>query len=647
STGARLMSAEEAQRRRVFLQAAAAADGEELSESFRIRLPSGEVRTIRARAALRIDQRTGHERLIGTVQDITAQARLQEAQALLSQVVQSATSAIYTLDPNRLVTSWNPACERLFGYTAEEMVGSDLWRLIPDQDDAIDRQRRDRSNALLLSGEIETAVYEVRRVRKDGVLVDVEITWSALRDSSGEIVGTVVNVRDITDVKRDAARVAHLATHDGLTGLLNRNGFEEELEAALAKGAAGTLVMLDLDNFKYVNEAYGHKVGDALVAELAVTMADCLRGRDVMARLGGDEFCVLVPGALERGKALADRLLEAVRDHVMVVGDTPLRTTASIGVISFGPRAGVEATALLADADRAMYTSKEAGRDRITLLSAADRERARQSMMSAGEHLIRDALAHDRFELFVQPIVNLATGMMTHCEVLLRLRSATGELIMPGEFLPGAERLGLIHLIDFWVIERAIMEAARHPDLTFEINLSGATIDGTGVENFIGCRLQEYGVEPSRIVFELTETAAVNNLPRARELAASLSELGCRFAIDDFGAGFSTFYYLKHFPAMYVKIDGEFMNDPHSRMDELVIESIVRIGRAVGKLTIAEYVSDAAALDRARSLGVDYGQGYFFSKPFPIAELADAPRKYLDLTPGMGRQQPLYVHMPS
>jgi EAL domain-containing protein (putative c-di-GMP-specific phosphodiesterase class I) len=224
---------------------------------------------------------------------------------------------------------------------------------------------------------------------------------------------------------------------------------------------------------------------------------------------------------------------------------------------------------------------------------------------------------------------------MSHCEVLLRMRGPDGELVSPGAFLPTAERLGIIRSIDFWVIEHAFAEAARYPDLTFELNLSGGTIDDAGLESFISSQLQSHAVDPSRIVFELTETAAVSNLARARELAHRLSDIGCEFAIDDFGAGFSTFYYLKHFPAKYVKIDGEFMNEPQSRMDELVIESIVRIGREVGKLTIAEYVADRAAMERARALGVDYGQGYFFAKPFPVRHLSGMPRKFLDVRNGL------------
>jgi EAL domain-containing protein (putative c-di-GMP-specific phosphodiesterase class I) len=257
----------------------------------------------------------------------------------------------------------------------------------------------------------------------------------------------------------------------------------------------------------------------------------------------------------------------------------------------------------------------------------------REQLNHSSEHMIHSALDNDQFELYVQPIVDLRDGLMTHCEVLLRL-GIDGAVIAPGEFLPAAERLGLIHLIDRWVIDRAFALASQHDDLIFELNLSGATIDDEHLAGYVADRLRAHGTDPGSIVFEITETAAVGNIAKARELAHRVSQLGCTFAIDDFGTGFSTFYYLKHFPAQYIKIDGEFLSDRQSRMDDLVIESIVKIGRDLGKQTIAEYVSDEVRLERVRKLGVDYAQGFHFSKPFPIAQLAAFPRQLMPRVAG-------------
>ena len=644
SFGATITVPEDLDKRSAWLEAVESGDGEQLEETMRIRRPdNGEIRTLRARAALVVDPRSGRRRIAGTVWDVTDQARARHSEVLLSQVVQSAREAIITIDHDRVVTSWNPAAERLYGYSAEEMIGRTMEHLYPADVDESETFEVEERHRRLLRGDAYTDVYEARRQHKNGSVFDVEVRWSALRDSDDKIVGAVVSVRDVTEMKRDEARIAHLANHDAITGLLNRHGFESALEQTVARNEPGAVLMLDLDNFKYVNETHGHKLGDALVAELAGVLSRLLREHDILARLGGDEFCVIAaPATLDEAKTLADRLLLAIRGHTLDADGTAVHCTASIGVAGFEGNSA-RPLELMADVDRAMYASKEAGRDRVTLYTQADRTRARQSAQSAGEHMIRDALANDRFELYTQPIVNLTTGLMTHCEVLLRLRGADDEIILPGAFLPTAERLGLIHLIDHWVIDRALAVAAQHPDLTFEINLSGATIDDEHLEGYIARHLTKHGADPARIVFELTETAAVGNMTRARDLASALAELGCSFAIDDFGAGFSTFYYLKHFPARYVKIDGEFMKDPHSRLDELVIESIVRIGRDLGKLTIAEYVSDYAAMERVRALGVDYGQGYYFARPFPVSELASRPRKLLMQNVSVPAQ-PIYAH---
>jgi EAL domain-containing protein (putative c-di-GMP-specific phosphodiesterase class I) len=241
-------------------------------------------------------------------------------------------------------------------------------------------------------------------------------------------------------------------------------------------------------------------------------------------------------------------------------------------------------------------------------------------MRVSWEHQIRDALDNDGFELYCQPIVDLATGATTQAELLLRLHTSDG-VILPGVFLGAAERSGLIHAVDRWVIAKSIAAAAEHPGLKFEINLSGRTTDDELLPDFVAEQLVAHGADPSSIVFELTETAAIGNIGRARELARSLADIGCTFAIDDFGAGFSTFYYLKHFPALYLKIDGDFVRSPRSRTDELVIDSIVRIARDLGKKTIAEFVSDEATLRRMRELGVDYAQGFHIARPFPLADL--------------------------
>lgn len=609
--------------------------GEQLEEHLRLVLPDGSIRHILARALLEVDSDGTPLRYVGINHDYTLAARSTEMERLLSQIVMSTNEAIYTVNRDLEILSWNPGAERLYGYSAEEIIGQPLSKLYPHHSGTRSFQASDERRRRLLSGAIEFAEYEDVRLHKDGHLLHVSATLSPLRDHTGAIIGLVGVLHDISERRRTQAQLAYLSNNDPLTGLFNRKRFEEELANAATRARHGghevAVLMLDLDNFKYVNETYGHRVGDELVAQIAEVLAEHLAPSDVLARFGGDSFAVLVPGAdAPRARELTDELLAAIREHETDVNGRPLRVTASAGVVIFdGVQASVED--VLADVDRAMYQSKEKGRNRATLLEASDRGWVRDHQGHSIEHVIRSALAQDGFELFVQPIVSLCTGVMTHCEVLLRLRDGDG-VVAPGRFLPAAERLGLIHLIDRWVIDHAFALATAHPDLTFELNLSGATIDDTSLVRYVAEQLKRHGTNPERVVFELTETAAIGNMSTARAMASSLAALGCKFAIDDFGAGFSTFYYLKHFPSQYVKIDGQFLSTERNRTDDLLIESIVKISRALGKQTIAEYVCDQARMKRVQSLGVDYGQGYHFAAPFPCAQLASYPRQLLDPT---------------
>ena len=609
--------------------------GVEVEERLRLLLPDGSERPIVARAVLEVDAGGEPLRYIGTNQDRSVEARSQDTERLLSQIVMSTSEAIYTVDLELRVLTWNPGAERLYGYTAEEMIGQSLRLLYPENHDSRSWQESQQRRERLLAGDFEFEEYETVRRHKDGSPIQVAATTSPLRDDTGKIIGLVGALRDITERRRTEAQLAYLANNDPLTGLFNRSRFEEELTGISARArqcaCEAAVLMIDLDNFKYVNETYGHKAGDELVASIAEVIKSRLRPTDVLARFGGDSFgLVIIDTDTERARELAEGLLAAVREHEMEINGRAIRVTASIGVVMFdGIQASVED--VLADVDRAMYQSKEKGRNRVTVLQPSDRGWVRDHLNRSTEHVIRDALANDHFELFVQPIVELRTGYMTHCEALLRLRDGE-NIIPPVRFLPAAERLGLIHLIDRWVIDHGFELAAKHSDLIFELNLSGATIDDTSLVRYVADQLERHGTDPQRIVFELTETAAIGNMGKAREMARSLSDLGCKFAIDDFGAGFSTFYYLKYFPAQYVKIDGEFLSEKRNRTDDLVIESIVKIGRDLGKQTIAEYVSDESRLERVRSLGVDYGQGYHFAAPFPAHQLGDYPRRLLDVS---------------
>jgi diguanylate cyclase (GGDEF)-like protein/PAS domain S-box-containing protein len=561
--------------------------------------------------------------VIVTVRDLTDRIRAQQADARLAAIVQSASDAIYTFDLGWQITSWNPAAEKLFGYEAAAVLGRSVDELLTDDEITEEIPHRLRALADQTADPLDTA-----RHRRTGEMVDVSITMSAVHDAHDEVIGISAIARDISERRRTEGKLQYLASHDALTDLYNRPRFEEELEQACARAnrerTSGAVLLLDLDNFKQVNDTFGHQAGDQLLRAIATALVRRLRKSDILARLGGDEFAVLVaPSTLKEAAELAADLLSVVRNHAMSENGHPIATTASIGVVEFGVGAS-SCDLVLADVDRAMYASKGNGRDRATVYSHDQRPRGRAASRISWEHLIRDAFEHDRFELYCQPIIDLRTRRMTQCELLLRMRNGD-EVILPNAFLGVAERSGQIHAIDRWVIDRGIQLAAEHPDLRFEINLSGRTADDDELPAYIESVLETYNANPANLVFEVTETAAIGNIGRAQELARALSALGCRFALDDFGAGFSSFYYLKHLPVQYLKIDGDFVTAPRSRTDELVIESIVRIARDLGKHTIAKFVSDEETLDRLEELGVDYGQGIHVGRPFQTRELTGYP----------------------
>jgi diguanylate cyclase (GGDEF)-like protein/PAS domain S-box-containing protein len=594
------------------------ADGQSFEDVKRVVRPDGSVFLMRTQGEVVTDPEGNVVRMVGICEDVTDRVRAEEAQELLASIVRSSTDAIYTMTRAGEVTSWNPAAQALFGHSEEEAVGHPAAGLFAGSAGGEEAQLV----ALALDAE-PVDPYETVRRRKDGTHVPVSVSLSPIRDGRGEVTGVAVIARDITERRRFEGQLRYLADHDALTGLYNRRRFEWELDRAVEQGTrygtAGAVLLLDLDNFKYVNDTAGHGGGDAVVGAVARLLRSRLRSTDVLARLGGDEFGVLLPHASrDDARALARELVSAVRDESVIVDGRRLRVTTSIGVA--GIATGVGGEEVLACADAAMYAAKDAGRDRAVVFSPGDARRLRGG--TNWEHRIITALEEDGFELYCQPILDLRTGETSRYEVLLRMTGANGELVLPGEFLPVAERLGLIHDIDRWVLREAIGLLCAHPAIELEVNLSGRSLDDEDLIAAIAAELEATGTDPTRLVLEITETATVANLDDARRFAESLTGLGCRFALDDFGAGFGSFTYLKHLPAAYLKIDGDFVSSPRSRTDELVIEAIVGMARGLGKSTIAEFVGDEATIEMLRAAGVDYAQGYHVGRPFPACELA-------------------------
>jgi diguanylate cyclase (GGDEF)-like protein/PAS domain S-box-containing protein len=442
---------------------------------------------------------------------------------------------------------------------------------------------------------------------------------------------------DITDEKAADEHILFLAEHDALTGLYNRRRFQEELEQHVSYtrryGHQGALLFIDLDQFKYINDSFGHQQGDDFLIQVANRLGAKLRNTDLLGRLGGDEFAVLLPRGDEREAAqVAQALLDAlaVKD-VEIRGGGYAHISASIGIVLF-PDHGTSWGELLARADAAMYVAKDRGRNRYHLFREGDRNVARMYAKVHWEERIRTALQNDNFVLHYQPVVNLVTGAISHHEALLRMRGEDGNLVTPGAFLDVAERFGLIREIDHWVLDTAIRiqgESLRSGNpVRLALNLSGRHFGHTEVLELVRQSIERHQADPTSIIFEVTETAAVENLGEAQVFIEALRGLGCRFALDDFGIGFSSFYYLKNLQVDYVKIDGSFVRQLHAeRSDAIFVKAMTDLAHGLGITAIAECIEHAGSVEILRDLGVDMGQGYYFGRPqAQIAATLSAPQ---------------------
>jgi diguanylate cyclase (GGDEF)-like protein len=429
--------------------------------------------------------------------------------------------------------------------------------------------------------------------------------------------------------EKTEADLRFLADHDSLTGLLNRRSFRAKLDRHVAfsdrYGGQGAVMIIDIDGLKEVNDRLGHQPGDNLIRRVATVLRERVRETDIVARLSGDEFAVLMPqtdtgGALQLGEDLRAQVADGFPP------DSELETaTISVGITMFGGKGGAGAEAVLVAADQAMYRAKEEGRNRIALFHGPDEREREPRRSQTTSARIRDALTQDRLSLATQPIRSLASGVVERYELLLRMTGDSGELLPAAAFIEVAERSGMVQELDRWVVGRALemlaeREQAGEP-VSLHVNISGASLTDVSVLDFIERRLDEGDADPGRCTFEITQTARVEDYDTAAGFADRLTEFGCEVAIDDYGAGFGPFNYLKKIPFDVIKIDGSFVRDmPRSDADQLTVKAIVQIARGLGKRTIAEFVQDDDTTRMLREYGVDMAQGFHLGRPVEAAE---------------------------
>ncbi len=493
-----------------------------------------------------------------------------------------------------------------------------------------DRSRFKRSQGC--EDEYVQTSCEYRLRHRDGGWRWIRDTVRLIRDTEGHPVELVGSWLDNTEAQLLSEQLSHQANHDSLTELPNRRAFERRLRQALecsrAQNVEHALFYLDLDQFKIINDTCGHMAGDALLLQLSRILQARVRRQDMLARLGGDEFGVLMEYcSLQDAMRLANSLCGAVSDFRFAWGDKTFHVGASIGVVSI-TAASESSDSVLSAADSACYAAKDAGRNRAHLYTENDIELSRRQGEMCWVARINQALEENRFQLAFQPIVpTLGRPDGHHYELLLRMEDEIGQLVLPGNFLPAAEHYHLAVKLDRWVVSTALDWLSNNPDhlrnlSLCSINLSGLSLGDVPLLDYLVERLQHQRNLSGKLCFEVTETAAIANFNNALHFIGTLKRIGCRFALDDFGSGLSSFAYLKKLPVDFLKIDGVFVEDiANDPVSLAMVSSINDVGHVMGMETIAEFVENDQILAKLRAIGVNYAQGYGVGKPRPLAEL--------------------------
>jgi diguanylate cyclase (GGDEF)-like protein/PAS domain S-box-containing protein len=601
----------------------------------RLQTRSGEYRWFRSRAQSVRDAEGHPVRMAGSITDVTDRrvaaselfAEKERAQVTLASIA----DGVITTDTDGWVEYVNPIAEELTGWKLSAARGLPLqaiFRII------------DETTRQLAASPIETVLREERTVemaqtmllvKNDGSEVPIVHSAAPIRDRDGSIIGVVLVLHDVSRERQYAAKLSYQASHDSLTGLINRSEFENRLALALKTasqlGRHHGVMYLDLDQFKVVNDTCGHAAGDQMMRQVAAVLQRRLREGDTLARLGGDEFGVLLESCPpDHAFRIADELRQAVSDYHFMWENRSFGISVSIGLVNVKDEM-FTLTDVMSAADAACYMAKDKGRNRVQVYHPEDSEVSIRQGEMEWVARIQKALEEDRFVLFAQDIAEVGEkrGRKTHCELLIRMLDERGEIVPPMAFIPAAERYSLMPAIDRWVIRTAFAtlsrlrtEAGEQIDMC-AINLSGGSITDERFLDFIREQFERFGVAYESICFEITETAAIANLESATRFIQALRALGCRFSLDDFGAGMSSFAYLKHLPVDYLKIDGGFVKDmADDLIDRAMVEAINSVGHVMGKQTIAEFVDSERVMKALREVGVDYAQGYWVAKPRPF-----------------------------
>ncbi len=596
------------------------------STDFRIIRPDGVMRYISGTAENVLNPSKQVTDLFGVVQDITERRQVDEEVLKLSRAVEASSSVVFITDLDGTIEYVNPKFTDATGYTKDEIIGQNPRIL--KSGETPENIYEDMWETITSGGEW---IGEMHNRKKDGSYYWGRSSVSGVKNEKNEITHYIAIQDDVTHEYEMAEKLTYQASHDALTGLINRHEFERRAERLLTTIKTDrddhALCFMDLDQFKVVNDTCGHAAGDEMLRQLGQVLQDAVRHRDTLARIGGDEFGVLMEHcSLDHAHRVASSLQRTVQDFQFVWEGRSFKVGVSIGLIAI-TESIPNLTELLKGADVACYQAKDLGRNRIHVYQTEDESLARRQGEMQWVARINQAIEEDRFCLYAQTIVPLDNRTDKHYELLIRMKDDKDGVILPGAFLPAAERYDLITKLDYWTVENTFGALSKNPGFLKQINfisvnLSGQSLADEPFLDFVVKLIHDTGVEGEKVCFEITETTAISNLSTATEFISKLKELGCRFALDDFGSGLSSFGYLKRLPVDYLKIDGMFVKDiVDDPIDHAMVKSINEIGHVMGMQTIAEFVENDVIKGMLKEIGVDYGQGFGIDKPIPLDEL--------------------------
>ena len=571
----------------------------------------------------------------GTITDITerkiAETRVFEEKERAQVTLQSIGDGVITTDSDGLIDYINPVAQDLTGCDMRSARGKPIESLMTLINEHTRATVDNPVTRCLKEERVITLAENSVLINKDGNEVPIQDSAAPIRDRMGNVIGAVMVFHDISKESRLFRKLSYQASHDNLTGLINRQEFENCLVTALDQAhdsaeCTHALLYLDLDQFKVVNDTFGHTAGDELLRQIAEVVQGKIRSTDIVARLGGDEFGILLERCSEeRAMEVAEAIRGAVEAHRFTWKDTFTSARCSIGIVMMS-RESDDVAGIMSSADVACYSAKDMGRNQIHLYQDSDASTRHEEMKWVSR--ITSAVEENRLELFYQPIVGIGkenAKSRGHYELLLRMRDENGELVGPDQFIPAAERYNMMSTLDRWVIRQALSQLAdRNPDaeqafFTLAINLSGTSLSEDRFLEWVIDELKKQKLPKGAICFEITETAAISNLSRVIHFMQALKKLGCKFSLDDFGSGLSSFTYLKNLPVDYLKIDGQFIrNVAEDAVDESMVKAINQVGQAMGIETIAERVESRQVLDKLSELGIEFAQGYFIARPTSV-----------------------------